>query len=234
MATLKENITHIANMRKNWKRTDDDSVSDREYAFILNYYRAKLIRQDANTGRYITGNITQDLGLVEVALADAHECNTIKTCVIRTVNPIPKPIDTASRNLYTFIGPINGEKEWQRTTFNKVKYDLASPFTRYETRWYEKGDYIYIVNPPSNALKYINIQGVFEDPVKAREFHKCPGESCDCGCFEGFNFEYPLSITMLDTIVKMIYDAEIRFGAMMPPDTENNSKDDVAIVNKKK
>lgn len=227
MATLKEIVTHVANMRKNWRRTDDDSVSDREYAFIINYYRAKLLRQDANTGRFITGNLTQDLGLVEMIQTDVHDCGK-NHCIIRTKNQVPKPIDTATVNLYTFVGPVNGEKEWQRTTFNRVKYDLRSRYTALETKWYEKGEYIYIVNPPSNALKYINIQGVFEDPIKAREAHNCPGESCNCGCFEGFNFEYPLSVTMLDTIIKMMYDAEIRFGNMIAPDTENNSKDDTS------
>lgn len=210
-------------MRKAWTRSDNDYVTDRQYAFIINYYRATLLKQFKDKGKYLSGNLVQNLGRVTLIKADQNEECSIVNCTLRIQNPLPKAIDTNGTNLITYVGPLNGSKSYQRTTYQRAIYDKYAPYTAGESKWFELGNYIYIINPPSNLLKYINIQGIFEDPTEANDY-KVACE--DDPCFVGFEYEYPMSITLLDTIYKMMADAEMKFAHILPADTKNDSADD--------
>jgi hypothetical protein len=227
MATLQQIIYTVANMRKNWLRTDDDSMTDRQYAFIIDYYRAKLLKQQADSGKTVSSYLIQNLGKVTLVKADKNECCEVNDCILRVENPVPKTIDTNGNNLITYVGLLNGSKSFQKTTYNRVIHDANARYTSKQPKWYEQGKYIYIVNPPSNLLKYINIQGVFENPTEAYQFRTCVClENDEVGCFNGFDYEYPMSITMLDAIYKMMADAEFKFASVLTADTTNNTKDD--------
>jgi hypothetical protein len=223
MATLQAIIYNIANMRKSWTRSDDDKFTDRQAAFIINYYRATLIKQFKDKGKYLTGNLVQNLGRVELIKADQNEECSIVNCTLRVKNPLPKAIDTNSTNLITYVGPLNGSKSYQRTTYQRAIYDKYATYTSKQSKWFELGNYIYIINPPSNLLKYINIQGIFEDPTAANDYKV----TCETGeCFIGFDYEYPMSITLLDTIYKMMADVEFKIAGTTKADTKNDSVDD--------
>ena len=227
MATLLQIISTVADMRKAWRRSDDDSLTDRQLAFIINYYRAKLLEQEANLGRRMNSNVIQNLGKVSLIKADKNECCEIDNCILRIENPLPKALDTNRYDLVTYVGLLNGNKSFQRTDVNKVPYDKYATYTSNQPKWYQVSDYIYIVNPPTHLLKYINIKGVFEDPTAAQLYRtcSCPGND-EADCWKGFDYEYPISITMLDTIYKMMFDAEFKFGNILAQDTTNDTKDD--------
>jgi hypothetical protein len=227
MALLSEIIFNIKNLRKNGRVSDDDSISDRQWAFIINYYRAKLVKQEQQKKKAISGNIVQNLGKVTLIKADKNECCEIGDCILRIENPLPTAIDTDAQPLITYVGLLNGSRSFQRTTYERAIWDAHAKYTGKEPKWYQQGNYIYIVNPPTKNLKYINVQGVFEDPTKAITYRTCDCEENGETCFEGFDYEYPLAVDKIDTVIKMIAEAELRItlqhGGL---DTSNNTSDD--------
>ena len=73
-------------------------------------------------------------------------------------------------------------------------------------------------------LSYMNIQGYFDDPMEAEKFRTC---DCDNGleCNEGFDFVYPISAHLVDILMKLIMDNEVRWSTLIPEDTTNDSLD---------
>jgi hypothetical protein len=233
---LSEIISTVRNLPRGGKGDfDDNSYSDRQLAFIINYYRVKLIDQDINKGKYLSQYYVQTLGKVKLIKTSKTECGLgdcdLNDFVLRTEIPIPKAVDTNSQNLITYVGTVDGNKSYQRTSFQSVKFDSFSKYTGRNTKYYELGEYLYIVNPSSNSLKYITITGVFEDPLKVNEFKSIGCDDSSDYCFNPFDIEYPLSMKHVDTIYKLIVNTEFRFQNILKFDTENNTKDDNQIKN---
>lgn len=212
--------------RKGDGLSDDDSYSDRQLAFLINSYRAQLIKRDRDKGKYITEYYTQDLGRVPLIKADAHECCDWEPfeCVLRIENPLPKVVDSNTDPLFVYVGTVDG-KGFQRTNYNKAQFGSYAKYTGRMTKWYQSGDYIYIINPPTKALKYINIQAVFENPTEANEYKTCKCNDGNDDCFVGFNYEYPMSLTDVQDIIKMDADVRLRIANVLPKDELNDSKD---------
>lgn len=221
MATLSEIIYNVKNLRAKGRQSDDTEISDRQYAFIVNYYRALLLKREADRNKFID-NVTQSMGDVALKKADKNESCDINDCIYRTVNKIPKAVLTNSGSLIKYVGLTNLSKPFQKTTVERVIWDLQSPLTKHLPKWYELNDYIYIVNPPTDSLEIITVHGVFEDPIAVNSLKSCGTEDC----FQGYNFEYPISVTFLDSIYKMMADAEFKINGMFPKDTTNDTTEE--------
>jgi hypothetical protein len=216
-----EIIYNIKNLRAGGVQSDDEQLSDRQYAFIIDYYRAKLYKQDQERNKSINSVYIQNLGKVDLIMADKNECCDINSCVLRTKLQVPSPL-AASKLNFTFVGLVDGQP-FQEYEVNAVYWAKSSKYAGPLPKWYYQNGYIYIVNPPSNILEFVTIRGIFESPVEAKTFR-----TCDCGlnnepCFKGFDFKYPIPASQLDTLVKLIIESEIKLSAMLPPDTLNDT-----------
>lgn len=220
-----ELIYNVKNLRAGGIQSDDENLSDRQLYFIINYYRAKLVRQENQKYNTIQRESVQDLGRVLLQMADPHECDCPpEACILRTVNEIPKSLSQAGKDHgFTFVGMYGG-MAWQETTWQAGPWTMFAKYTGNKTKWFIKGKYIYILNPPTDTLSYMNIQGQFDDPLEAVEFRECDCDG-DERCIEGFDFEYPISLHFVDTLMKMIMDNEIRWSTLLPEDTTNDSLD---------
>ena len=82
-------------------------------------------------------------------------------------------------------------------------------------------------------LQYINIQGIFEDPIEAQAFRSCDCPQNDEKCSDtGYDFEYPLPNHLEDTLVKMILEVEFRV-LLNKTDTSNNSLNETSTITDK-
>lgn len=236
MSTFSEIIFTVKNLpRRGNGDSDDNSYTDRQLAFIINYYRATLIKQYKDKARYISQNYVQSLGKVELVKSSKQECCLpdcdIGDIVYRTLNPIPRVVDTNGWNLITYVGTVDGNNNYTRTNFNKVAFDSYAKYTGTNTKWYELNNYIYIVNPPTKILKYISIQGVFENPKDAIDFNDCGCISEDC-FKSGFDFDYPMNSSDIPIIIKLITSSEYTMSGILPKDDTNNTKDDNSVSQK--
>jgi hypothetical protein len=216
MATLSEIIYNVKNLRAKGRQSDDTEISDRQYAFIINYYRALLLKREFARTKDV-GNAYQTLGDVKLIKADKNECCDINDCIYRTEKQLPEALITS------YVGLTNLNKPFQKTTAERVIWDLQSPLTKHLPKWYETNNYIYIVNPPTDSLEIITVRGIFEDPVAANDFKTCGCIGDDC--FQGYDFDYPMSVTFLDSIYKMMADAEFKINGMFPKDTTNDTQE---------
>lgn len=230
MAKLSEIIATIRNLPRGGEGdSDDNAYTDRALAFIINYYRAKLIEQDVNKGKYLTQFYAQTLGKIRLINVSKSECGLpdcdIDDSILRIENPLPKTIDTNDKNLITYVGTVDGSIPYQRTTFQKVHFDRYAKYTGSRTKYYELDQYIYIINPPNKNLKYITITGVFENPLQANDYKN---NNCDTtnNCLNPFDMEYPLGLKYLDTIYKLMLASEYRFNNILKNDISNNTQDD--------
>jgi len=219
---LSELIYDIKNLRAGGLQSDDEDISDAQYAFIINGYRAKLLKQEQSKNKMLPTSFLQSLGKVKLVLS-TECCDGV--CALRTEKKLPKTIE--SRGLtdgFVYVGTYGGELTFQNTSFESKGWNKYAKYTGNKTKWYAKDDYIYIEDAPG-MLSFIELRGVFEDPLIAEEFRTCECKDNEEDCLVGYDFKYPLPLYMRDTIFKLIMDSEFRMSVSLPPDTTNDSTD---------
>jgi hypothetical protein len=222
MSLLSEYIYDIKNLRAGGLQSDDEDISDRQYAFIFNGYRAKLVKQMVDKNQMLSNQFVQSLG--KVKLVESTECCD-GVCNLRTEKEIPATI--ASRmatNGFIYVGNYGGSLTMNETSFESKSWNQYAKYTGKKAKWYLKNGYIYIENATA-MLTYIELRGIFEDPLTAEEFRTCECEDNDEACLEGFDFEYPMPLHFRDIIFKMIMESEFRMSVAIPADTSNDSAD---------
>lgn len=222
-------IYNIKNLISGGLTTDDTKLSNEQWSFIIDYYRAKLFKQEQDKGRNELSLYDQPLGYVDLIQTDKNECCTLPfsgSCILRTRLKIPVPLQTGSNLNITFVGLSDGTPMIQ-DKINSVYWSLANKYTGEAGRWYYYNGYIYIVNPPSDMLETIIVRGVFQDPSAAIKFKTCdcPSNGLDCNAFSPFSIEYPMPLNMVDILVKLIAQTEVTLLRSISTDTTNDSQD---------
>jgi hypothetical protein len=218
MSTLKEIIYNLKNIKAGGKQSDDIVLSDEQYMFMVDQYRAKRIRQDIERGKKINPNLIQSLGFLTLIKTDETDMYEIGGCdIYKTDTVIPKAIETNTINLLTYVGPDSYGMPFQRTSAGKLIWDLQSRYSKSITKWFELMDRIYVASGRSYSGIYVD--GIFESPYKVLEFTNQVDES------DPFEFEYPISVTMLDDIYKLMSDLELRIQLMAPLDLTNDGNE---------
>lgn len=217
-----EIIFRILTQIRSGEVSDDFNINEDLVFNQICSVRARLIRQEKSGGKYLSSLYIQDLGEIEMQWANSHDnCERDpRSCsILRSVNKLPKAIDTSLSDLYTFIGTVEGES-FERTTSSSARFIKYSKYTGHKPKYYFIDDYLYVVHPKTNLLKYVNVQGVFENPLFAESFKKCGAVDC----FENYNFEMPISASIVDGLIQLVI-TEIRGSRILPPDRTNDSTD---------
>lgn len=203
--------------------SDDESISLRLVKYWISNTRSMLIRQDIEKGRSISSNILQTISCLEVTEVDASTCacNIEMGCTImRTVRQIPKPIEVGQRDLILRVGPIDLTKR-AFTFINQFRANWSGygDFNVNPKAFY-RDQYIYIINAPQ-GLKYITIQGVFENPEDLADYISCSNTPC----YTDDDF-YPISAWMIPAMEKIIMDNNFKIATSTPTDERGNAKPD--------
>lgn len=222
-----EIIYNIKNLLSGGVQSDDMSISDRQVMFIVDYYRARLLKQDQEQGRFVQSLYVQNLGCVNVIQADKNDKCDIEDCILRTELHLPKPLESHTGMNFTFVGTSNG-KPFQHKPHNAMFWKRAAKWTGNEPNWYFQSGYIYLVDPPSKMFSDLNVQGIFERPSEAMEFRTCACPDNNEDCLGTLDFEYPLPMHHVDTIVKLVAETEMRILTSIPVDNANNSINQLA------
>jgi hypothetical protein len=204
--TLNEIVYNILNVYRGGNISDNEKITKKQIAAMVNYYRSLLIKRELDKRTDIDKNLVSDLGCVPVIEVDSAECCEIesKCTVYRTKMKIPAAVGSSvKQNLFTFVGLVDKVTPFQFSTKPQVYWGKHNRYTANVRKAYYHNGYLYVSNP--EEIEYINIQGIFEDPLKLDEFNKCKGS----GCF-GWDEEYPVSPWMISTITEMILSKELR------------------------
>jgi hypothetical protein len=82
------------------------------------------------------------------------------------------PIESVFGINLTFVGLMNG-RPFNYKAHNAMPWKHAAKYVGKEPTYYYQNGYLYIVDPPTIDIDYINIQGVFEKPEVAMRFRSC-------------------------------------------------------------
>jgi hypothetical protein len=203
----KEIVFHLRNLKAGGTQSQNESISDMEYLAMVDYYRAILIRQQQGNNYRVNDKIVQHLGEIEVDLTYDEQTSL-------TVSEIPSPVETNIGVLIIEVKDTYGRK-YQRCSSNSISWTHYSRFTKDQPKWFFLDNKIGVVNHAAGDT--LKIAGIFESPLEAIKF---VGKD---NPLDPLDFEYPISITMLDAIYKMIMDSEMRFLMGNHNDTLNNS-----------
>jgi hypothetical protein len=227
MATLQEIVYGYKDYRRSGLQSQSESLDDRLVAFSVHYYRAKLLKESLQKNNLISSQFFSTLGNLQLVKADLNEACTIVDCTYRTPD-LPQILTYNGLEQYTYVGSSDGLNPYSKITFNRLAYEKFAKYTANVPKWYQYGSYIYVINRPTPATIYVSIRGLFTNPTEVEKFKaaNCPDNN-QCTDPESMEYNYPLPDDMIDTIYKLMIDAENRFGQLTPQDTLNDSADSV-------
>ena len=190
----------------------NDNVFLNQLKYNIDYYRAMLLRRDEERNSFLHDHFIQDLGVVKMISVDAAEdCNLKLNCsILRTIDKIPSPVRFKNKNLFHYVGAIDKKTVFMEVEDASIEYMTLSPYSGNKPMYFYRNGYIYVINVGN--LKYINIQGIFEEPAQVASF-SCDGVSC-----YDENTDYPIALDMVEIITKAILSGEAQLNV---PDEAN-------------
>jgi len=229
MKTLNQYIYEIFELYRSTV-TDDVSLDERLIESWIIDQRALWLRNEFNKNRSIDDALVQDLGCVELEIADTSDCCNISSgcTVLRTNVDIPTTIERHNSPTITRVGPINKMNiSYPLVTYNRSIYSGNGRFNQNLVYAYLLNNRIYLKGNSDDVfftgLQYINIRGVFNDPRQVAEFNTCTGTSC-----YDENSPFPLNEWIWNYMkVEILKLASVK--NQLPTDESNNDNDDINV-----
>lgn len=206
--TYKEIISNIKNLRQAGRQSQDNLLSDSQYGFIIDQYRTQLIDQEYAKRKSVNPVNEQTLSVKFLRVKD-QEIDDMK---LLKAADFPRVIRLANRPYYTGIRPSILSPSITRSTSIRIKNDRHSKLTGNSPRYFPLGDDLYLTTP--DPIEKLYVSGVFERPFEVWKL------DARFNPFDPYNFPYPISMNMLDTLYKMMTEAEIRLSMLVPNDID--------------
>jgi len=191
--------------------SSDSSIDYRLLDFWITSKRAAWFNKIYNKFQSTVPNIYyQTLPCVELIDVDQAECCSISTgCLIkRTKEKIPEFLSLADGELIEKVGPTF----IVTIPFNIISYKRAEffgngRFDKNSIGVFLYNGYMYFISKDTfhlPLLEYVNIRGVFRDPMDAEKFKDCDNNPCFSP-----ESEYPLEARLWEFIKTEILSREI-------------------------
>lgn len=180
--------------------TDDDKLSDRQVAFMIDNARAALLRQQYNKGQSLSDNNIQNITCMAVESVDTSlDPNFNLDCkVYKTVSTLPKPIEGKGKDLITGIRtPEFGGFNYELIPYTRLPYAHSTRFKRPFAVLYNS--YVYLIDAP--YTENITVSGIFEQPNDLTNHDDCAGNVCYT-----WDSNYPMSSHLVDPAIKMVIE----------------------------
>lgn len=182
---------------------DSDRLDERLVADWIQTQRSRLLKQKFSKSMYmIDESFVQDLGQVTVEAVSAINTTVdlgLNKNMLRTSIEIPKTIEGREGvGTFTRIGPADKLSErFNIVTYDRALYSGYGRFNRDQIYAFVLGDRVYLISKSGTHLKlrYIDIRGVFQNPILAARI-KTPTWT--------FDDDYPISQSMVDDLKKLI------------------------------
>jgi len=217
--TLDQISYNILNLLRGGRSSIDENISLDQIKFNIKHYRAMFIRRDFARNGLVTRHLEQDLGCLALIRVDASKCCNLPVgCPIyRTVRKIPKTVRFNFKEAITYTGDVTGTGRIQLIEPFEVTFLPYDKHTRNRPKAYMIEDYMYLYNP--NAMEYINIRGIFEDPEEVASF------DCNGACYDDSS-DFPLPADMIGAITQGLLSGELQVLMGTFTDTENDRQQD--------
>lgn len=208
---LNKLVTDLQLIIRGSQVSQSEPISKRQIEDWVHQYRALLLKRDIDKGRTINSDYIQEIPDLEVDLVEKSEDNPINSgCyLLKSVDKIPKTLDLHFSNGITYVGNILG-RQFQIVPYNRLYFQKYKKYASNLEQAAIRNQYIYITN--NKELKYINVRGVFENPLELEEFSDID-----------FYSNYPLPQDKIPLLKEMVLQKELNISAQSPSDTKNDS-----------
>lgn len=199
--------------RQNYKVSD--SIDERLFATWVQSTRAKLIKQRLDEHMRIPDeHWVQDLGYVEMESVDSsvYPGITSEKYILRSKNSIPWTIHyKGNPGGFTRIGPADKLGiNYRLVTYERALVSGNGKFNSNQVYAFLDGDKICLISKSNihKQIKYINVKGIFENPIDAYEFKNSANSY-------SWDYEYPVSDSLVNDIKNII--VKENFNLIMVP-----------------
>jgi len=228
MATLNELVYDL------WESvrsiiSDDDDLDIRKLAFWIRTQRAKYLRQEFNKPyRVIDDRVVQNLGAVPLEVVDSLFISgvalPISKKIMRTTILLPNTIEQYIKPTFTRIGSLDiTDRKFSFIDYSKAPFVGNGRFNSKEFFVFLMERRLYVISNQNNhkwkGLQYINIQGVFEDPIEVENLKKLIGTR---DTYYDWNEYYPLGDWIWPFLKDEIHRTDLK-EFIVPKDSENNA-----------
>jgi hypothetical protein len=203
--TQKEIIYNIRNLVSQGRTSSFEKLSDRQLAFIIDYYRAFLIRNDIEKGRRINDAILQvfDLELTP------DECETDFY-----FDGIPQPVELHHCDTITYVG-YKG-RQYMRLGANRSEFEGYSKYTHSSPKYWLEGLKLIVRNPVEKHNVEVHVKGIFQRPIDVVVL------TGKWNPYDEFDFNYPIANNMLNQLYALVVSNELKITAPTV-DTDNDA-----------
>lgn len=219
------------------KISSSETISKRQIENWVHQYRALLLKQDVDKGKYLNPDYIQELPFLTLEQVST-EGNGIDVAfnytfdfvlvegdrqtgtgyLLKTVLPIPKTIDFNYKYGFTYIGTVDGT-EIQLIPEHRYKWKTYKRWGGSEINAFYKIDrHIYLTND-NPELEYITIRGIFENPAEVERFLN---PNLEVPSFN-INSRYPIPTNKVPLLKEMILKNELGIESTKPSDNKNDS-----------
>lgn len=191
MASLNQITTSIAKK----KQRENDFEYKMMIAHMVRNYVAFFIRQSLAKGDILDKELLDfNMKLIRIPVS---QCPEFGCDVLRTESKVPKPIRTKLNDVFRYVGNVEFKKSYNFIQPEQVEFMKSSKFGAKEIRYAYFNDYLWLFN--NTVLKWVRIQGYFEDPIEVGKFQCNNNNPC-----VDWDSEYPVSQDIL-----VLVEAEI-------------------------
>ncbi len=204
--------------------TSSETISWRQIENWIHQYRAMMIKKDLDKSKYPNPDYIQEIQCLKMIVVDKADDSTIKTnrLLLRSELQLPKTIDFNYSQGFTYIGTLDG-KELQLVPQSRVKWQKEKYYTSTQPIVYYKNRYLYLDN--EFVVEYLTVRGIFEVPSEVADFvnpyTNLPEFTLDS--------KYPIPITMLPGLKKMILEQELNIMTHETSDLKNDNRNNELI-----
>lgn len=224
--TALEIIYQIQNLKSGGRQSDDNRLSDAQVYAMICYYRALFLRRELDTYASINSKLKQSILLELEVATDEYTVNCLGTskqsCILRSVLPLPKFLQLRTGDAILYVGNIDNSKEFTKVEASSLRYLLTLPYTGSKDKYYIQNNFLYVVTK-NNALRYIKLEAVFEDPKKAIELNDITKDTSVINEFDPYNFDFPIGEHLIPSIISSVFSTDLKVYMGVIPEDLNDS-----------
>jgi len=229
--TRDEHVYAIQNLLNAGSPSDDNRYPNRLVYHFLKVARARLVKQKADSHRFIAEDNYQSL-CMPLIKTTFHDCDCVPSSdclILRSKYKIPKqlmPYFGSALQVYYFDGKSIGRIA--TPSASKLEYSLVeNPVT-----FFFHDGYIFITG--TLTLKAVQIYGVFEDVDNLSQYTICDesGDDTSVTCYNPEEDIFPMDGDLVWPAYKMVLEILAQSRMQMPEDNENNARSTTTVQDK--
>lgn len=215
--------------------SDDSALDERQLSFWIKNQRSLWLHRELNKGfRTVDDAVIQSLGAVEFEIVDAIENSPYvggSAKILKSKVKIPVAVELDYGTAITRVGPLDLKcKPFKLVNYSSVPYVGNGKFNKNQIFAFLKNGYVYLTsncnNPAMKVLKYVNIQGVFEDPEDVGRFRELDGSVC-----WSYDTAFPINTWMINYMKDQIVKSDLKYFIAEQPVDKLNDADSKEEVN---